>query len=172
MTGHVYIARPRGADFFKVGRSASIDRRLRQLRTAYGPADFHCVAASDPGAAERALLAGLAPHRRPHDGSSRPSETVRCGRRDRVYREAIRMLRDLEEFPVARVRDARVAAGALEFKVQWAPPHHAPENDSWEPLDSVRHLRALDAFMLSRRWALFSRDRPICAGLAPERDGS
>lgn len=165
MTGHVYIAKPQNADFFKVGHSVCIENRMRQLRTCYGPTDFLCVPTDTPRADEKAVLRKLATHRRnfTHSGSKRPvaSETLACGKNNRILNEAKDILRELEMFPVARIRSARIADDQLQFKVQWAAPYHDPRHDSWEPYENVKDLQALDAFLQTRRWSAFAASQKL-----------
>jgi hypothetical protein len=62
-------------------------------------------------------------------------------------------------FKVSAIRDCRLFEGHLQFLVKWAPPHHHPKNDTWEPLAGVRKLTALKAFKRTRRWRAFSRSK-------------
>lgn len=155
MTGHVYIAKPQNADFFKVGHSVSIENRMRQLRTCYGPTEFVCVRSDDPRADEKRILRNLSRNRRKHSGSGFASETVACGENNSIFNKAKQMLRELEVFPVMRIRSARMAEDELQFLVQWGSPYNDPCHDSWEPYENVKDLQALDVFFQTRRWSKF-----------------
>lgn len=154
--GHVYIAKPHGASFFKVGHSFAIESRKRHMRTLYGPTEFTCVLSEDARRDERQVLDRLARHRRKHSGSDRMSETLRCGPRGAVYQRAKKELMSVESFRVSRIVDAKLEGKDLRFRVRWAAPYTAAD-DTWEPLALVKDLEALDAFLRGARWARFSR---------------
>ena len=66
---------------------------------------------------------------------------------------------DEQEFVVDKIIDVRFNKNFtnLQFLVHWAPPYDAQEFDSWEPLQIVEDLQALDSFLYSDLWRRFAR---------------
>jgi hypothetical protein len=51
----------------------------------------------------------------------------------------------------------------LMFKVRWADPWDTPAWDTWETLETVNELEALDAFLQTRRWTSFMQTKAFAA---------
>ena len=92
----VYIIRPVGGNFFKVGHTGAIDARLNAYVTAYAAMDVVYIHHNHARQAEATILNLLADKGalRMHN-NGKPSETAFVGDMDCYYNDAVEMLLSL-----------------------------------------------------------------------------